>query len=121
MPVVVEAGSKLARPSVPSQQGLLFGSITESELDCLPQISLLHTMIPTGASAAVLKPSDPVARDAVSVQGPDFDQKHTFQEFMSSYERIGFQANSLGKAIDIVDKMVRTTSNTFQDTSLTIP
>lgn len=64
-------------------------------------------MIPTGASAAVLKPSDPIPHDAVPVQGPDFEKKLSFQDFMSSYERIGFQANSLGKAIDIVDKMVR--------------
>ena len=64
-------------------------------------------MIPTGASAAVLKPSDPIPHDAVPVQGPNFENKLSFQDFMTSYERIGFQANSLGKAIDIVDKMVR--------------
>jgi deoxyhypusine synthase len=64
-------------------------------------------MIPAGASAAVLKPSDPVSEDAVPVQGPNFDQKLSFQDFLQSYERIGFQANSLGKAIDIVNKMVR--------------
>ncbi|TEB30233.1 deoxyhypusine synthase [Coprinellus micaceus] len=62
-------------------------------------------MIPTGASAAVLKPSDPIPHDAVPVQGPNFEKKLSFQDFMTSYERIGFQANSFGKAIDIVDKM----------------
>ncbi|RXW25293.1 hypothetical protein EST38_g584 [Candolleomyces aberdarensis] len=62
-------------------------------------------MIPAGASAAVLKPSDPVSEDAVPVQGPNFDQKLSFQDFLQSYERIGFQANSLGKAIDVVNKM----------------
>lgn len=67
----------------------------------------LIPMIPAGASAAVLKPSDPVSEDAVPVQGPNFDQKLSFQDFLQSYERIGFQANSLGKAIDIVNKMVR--------------
>lgn len=63
-------------------------------------------MIPAGASAAVLKPSDPVSEDAIPVKGPDFDQKLSLQEFLQSYKRIGFQANSLGKAIEIVNKMV---------------
>jgi len=63
--------------------------------------------VPAGASSAVLKPSDPVSEDAVSVQGPNFDNPLDLQQFISSYERIGFQANSLGKAIHIVNKMVR--------------
>jgi len=62
--------------------------------------------VPPGASSAILKPSDPVSEDAVSVQGPNFDIPLDLQQFISSYERIGFQANSLGKAIQIVNKMV---------------
>ena len=62
--------------------------------------------VPAGASSAILKPSEPVSEDAVSVQGPDFDSPLDLQQFISSYERIGFQANSLGKAIHIVNKMV---------------
>lgn len=64
-------------------------------------------MIPAAASAAVLKPSDPIPDDAISIQGPDFDNKQSFSEFMRSYERIGFQASSFGTAIKIVNKMVR--------------
>ena len=64
--------------------------------------------VPAGASSAVLKPSDPVSEDAVSVQGPNFDNPLDLQQFISSYERIGFQANSLGKAIHIVNNMVCT-------------
>ena len=67
---------------------------------------MTSTNIPAGASSAVLKPSDPVSEDAVSVQGPNFDNPLDLQQFISSYERIGFQANSLGKAIHIVNKMV---------------
>ena len=63
--------------------------------------------VPAGASSAVLKPSETVSEDAVSVQGPNFDNPLDLQQFISSYERIGFQANSLGKAIHIVNKMVR--------------
>ncbi|TFK43563.1 DHS-like NAD/FAD-binding domain-containing protein [Crucibulum laeve] len=61
--------------------------------------------VPTGASAAVLQHSEPIPDTAVSVHGPDFDQPLSLQQFIKSYERIGFQANSLGKAIDIVNKM----------------
>jgi deoxyhypusine synthase len=63
--------------------------------------------VPAGASSAILKPSDPVSKDAVSVQGPNFDDSLDLQQFISSYERIGFQANSLGRAIHIINKMVR--------------
>jgi deoxyhypusine synthase len=62
---------------------------------------------PKGASAAVLKPSEPVPEEAVAVQGPNFDERLTLDSLLGSYERIGFQANSLGKAINIVNKMVR--------------
>ena len=62
--------------------------------------------VPSGAASAVLKPSDPVSDDAVSVQGPNFDNPLSLQELLDSYRRIGFQANSLGKAIDVVNKMV---------------
>jgi len=65
---------------------------------------------PTCASAAVLKPSEPMPEYAVSVQGPNFDEPLSLQDFLKSYERIGFQANSLGKAIGIVNRMVRSLS-----------
>jgi deoxyhypusine synthase len=62
--------------------------------------------IPSSASAAILKPSEPMSDFAVSVEGPKFDEQMTLQKLLDSYKRIGFQANSLGKAIDIVNKMV---------------
>ncbi|KAF8195927.1 Deoxyhypusine synthase [Mycena galopus ATCC 62051] len=61
--------------------------------------------IPSGASAAILLPSAPLPDDAVSVQGPNFDSPHSLQTFLNSYERIGFQANSFGRAIKIVNNM----------------
>jgi deoxyhypusine synthase len=63
--------------------------------------------LPADATAAVLQPSQPIPAHAISVQGPDFDTPLSLQDFLKSYERIGFQANSLGKAIDIVNHMVR--------------
>lgn len=63
--------------------------------------------VPDDLSSTVLKPSGPMSEDAVSVQGPNFDEPLDLQQFISSYERIGFQANSLGRAIQIINKMVR--------------
>ena len=63
--------------------------------------------VPTGASAAVLKPSEPMPEFAETVEGPNFEEEISLQKLLASYQRIGFQANSLGKAIDIVNKMVR--------------
>ncbi|KAF9451691.1 deoxyhypusine synthase [Macrolepiota fuliginosa MF-IS2] len=61
--------------------------------------------IPSGASAAILKPSEAVPDSAISVKGPQFDKPYNLQEFLASYQRIGFQATSLSRAIDIVDHM----------------
>ncbi|KAG6873305.1 hypothetical protein C0995_000458 [Termitomyces sp. Mi166 len=66
---------------------------------------MTSTTVPAEASAAVLQPSEPISEDAVPVQGPNFEKSLSLLQFLQSYERIGFQANSLGKAIDIVDKM----------------
>jgi len=61
--------------------------------------------VPSGASAAVLQPSEPVPDNAVSVEGPNFSQDMDLHTLLDSYKRIGFQANSLGRAIDIINKM----------------
>jgi deoxyhypusine synthase len=63
--------------------------------------------VPPQAAAAVLKPSDPLPPEAVSVKGPDFEKPLSLDEFLESYTRIGFQATSLGKAVDVVNSMVR--------------
>lgn len=65
----------------------------------------MSTAVPAEASAAVLQPSEPVSDSAISVQGPDLEKKPSLQELLKSYERIGFQASSLGRAIDIVNRM----------------
>ncbi|KAG8930039.1 Deoxyhypusine synthase [Tulasnella sp. 418] len=63
------------------------------------------TDIPATAASAVLGKSEPVPENSVPVQGPNFDKPIGLQEFLRSYETIGFQATSLGRAIDIVEKM----------------
>ena len=62
--------------------------------------------VPKDASAAVLQPSEPVPDNAISVQGPNFDNPLSLHAFLAAYERVGFQATSLGKAINIVNRMV---------------
>lgn len=58
------------------------------------------------AVAAVLLQSEPISEFAVSVEGPNFEKGLDLQQLLASYERIGFQANSFGKAIQIVNNMV---------------
>lgn len=61
---------------------------------------------PAAAAAAVLVQSQPVPEDAIPIRGPNFDNPLDLNALLGGYERIGFQATSLGKAIRIVDKMV---------------
>ncbi|KIY42911.1 Deoxyhypusine synthase [Fistulina hepatica ATCC 64428] len=63
------------------------------------------TVVPSGASAAVLQPSEPVPSSAIPVVGPNFDAQLSLQDFLKSFGRIGFQAANLGRAMEIVDKM----------------
>lgn len=76
----------------------------------------MDSQIPADAAAAVLKRSEPLPDTAVSVQGPDLDKTSSLQELLNSYERIGFQATSLGKAIEIVNRMVRMDLSIFPST-----
>ena len=62
--------------------------------------------VPSQVTAAVLVQSAPIPDDAVSVKGPNFDENLSLQGLLGSYERIGFQATALGRAIKVVDKMV---------------
>jgi deoxyhypusine synthase len=58
------------------------------------------------ATASVLLRSAPISENSVTVKGPDFNQHLTLHELLESYSRIGFQASSVGKAIEIINKMV---------------
>ena len=65
---------------------------------------------PSGATNAVLKPSDPVPEGALPVQGVDFDdfrnRNMTVPELLAGMTNMGFQASSIGQAVQIVDGMV---------------
>lgn len=68
------------------------------------------------AAAAVLVQSEPMPLDSVKVAGPDFNALKqaatergsgiTVDELLASMYTTGFQASSLGKAIEVVDQMV---------------
>lgn len=65
---------------------------------------------PSGATDAVLKPSDPIPEGAVPVKGLDFDafadRNVTVAELVENLAKVGFQASSIGQAVDIVNGMV---------------
>lgn len=65
---------------------------------------------PAGVTDAVLKPSDPVPAEAIPVKGLDFDafadRNITVAELVENLKNVGFQATSVGQAVDIVDGMV---------------
>jgi len=51
------------------------------------------------------------AYQGTRIQGPDFNEPHSLQQLLDSYQRIGFQANGLARAIELIDKMVRSPSS----------
>lgn len=62
--------------------------------------------------ASVLTPSVPLPSSSIPIAGPDFSKAEIgLYELLESYERIGFQATGLGRAVEIVEKMVSTTGN----------
>jgi deoxyhypusine synthase len=58
------------------------------------------------AHASVLMPSESIPDDATHIRGPNFDNAVNLQELLESYEKIGFQATGMAKAIKIVEQMV---------------
>jgi deoxyhypusine synthase len=66
--------------------------------------------VPSGAAAAVLKPSDPVPEGARPVQGIDFNdyaqRSITVEELVGGMANMGFQATSVGEAVRIINDMV---------------
>ncbi|KAK5010321.1 Deoxyhypusine synthase [Cryomyces antarcticus] len=65
---------------------------------------------PSGAADAVLKRSDPVSEEAREVQGIEFneyaDRSITVEELVAGMTTMGFQATSVGEAVEIIEGMV---------------
>jgi len=72
---------------------------------------------PSGATDAVLKPSDPVPEGAMPVKGLDFNDFRnvdiTAAELVANMAQMGFQASSIGQAANIVDGMVCNSVSSF--------
>lgn len=70
----------------------------------------INGIAPSGATNAVLKPSDPVPEGATPVKGFDFGEfagrNVTVAELVDGMHNMGFQASSIGQAVSIVDGMV---------------
>ncbi|KAJ9122381.1 hypothetical protein QFC22_001803 [Naganishia vaughanmartiniae] len=73
---------------------------------------------PSGAHASVLMPSEAIPADALHIKGPNFNTPVTLQELLESYEKIGFQATGLAKAIKIVENMRQARQNTEEPLTL---
>lgn len=69
----------------------------------------------TSAHASVLTPSDTQAipADAVHIRGPDFNDGKSLDllTLLGDYEKVGFQATGLARAIKIIDEMRKARSN----------
>jgi hypothetical protein len=64
----------------------------------------------TAAANAVLKPSIPMPSTSTKIRGVDFNdytQPITVQQLTRHFSQTGFQASNLGRAIEIVNNMVR--------------
>ncbi|GHJ87187.1 hypothetical protein NliqN6_3589 [Naganishia liquefaciens] len=70
------------------------------------------------AHASVLTPSEAIPTDATHIKGPDFNNAITLQELMTSYERIGFQATGMAKAIKIIEEMRKARQDTEEPLTL---
>jgi hypothetical protein len=62
------------------------------------------------AANAVLKPSVPMPSSATQVRGVDFNnytkEPITVKQLTSHFARTGFQASSIGRAVEIINNMV---------------
>lgn len=63
--------------------------------------------VPSVAMEAVLKPSCELPEDMPKIKGYDFNQGVNLQAVLRSYLTTGFQASSLGLAIQEINHMVR--------------
>ncbi|CAG8653030.1 16145_t:CDS:2 [Funneliformis caledonium] len=57
------------------------------------------------ATTSVFLRSTPMPENAMTVKGPDFNHQLSLHELLDGYSRIGFQATSVGKAIELINKM----------------
>lgn len=100
----IPARREVADPKSPS------GSVTEVAIMSSITNGARELKAPSGATDAVLKPSEPVPDGATEVQGIDFDnfadRSITVDELVAGMASMGFQATSVGEAVRIIEGMV---------------
>lgn len=79
------------------------------------------SLAPSGATAAVLKPSEPVPEGTRTVSGIDFDKYEgrsiTAEELLAGMANMGFQASSVAEAVRIINDMVPPSPRSHVETS----
>ena len=71
-------------------------------------VNAAMTKIPETAAQAVHQPSVPISADTTTVMGYDFNEGNSISDMLqNSYHRMGFQATQLGRAIKVIQQMVR--------------
>ncbi|KAG0344774.1 hypothetical protein BG004_004178 [Podila humilis] len=61
--------------------------------------------LPESTQAAVFVASTEMPKDSVVIKGPDFNKTLSLDALLSTYISSGFQASSMGKAIEIINEM----------------
>jgi len=61
-------------------------------------------MASEAAKAAVFVQSEQY--EGTRISGPDFNLRHSLEQLLQSYSTIGFQANGLSRAIELINKML---------------
>lgn len=64
--------------------------------------------VPQFVKDAVLATSEPMPVGAEEVRGYDFSSGVDYRALLESYRTAGFQATNFGKAVEEINKMVRT-------------
>lgn len=86
------------------------GIINFLEMSELPQL----------VKDAVLASSEPVAVDSLEIRGYDFSDGVDYHALLDSYKSTGFQATHFGKAVEEINKMVRTLYITISQSKIII-
>lgn len=76
-------------------------------LDIFLSAAKMVDQVPSVAIEAVLKPSCDLPDDVPKIKGYDFNQGVNLKAVLDSFLTTGFQASSLGLAIQEINRMVR--------------
>lgn len=79
-------------------------------MDLTAHIEKSKVLAPDMALNAVLVPSQDLPQETPTVAGYDWENGTDYNKILESYTRSGFQATSFGRAVDEINKMLKTRS-----------